>query len=104
MRVERPLYRLFCYGYPNSSSDDGHLGWLFSLGIPWLRIWRRGDWWIAQKCLFTAYLHHEGLTIAFLPLRWQFAILHRGGCCARGKRLLFKFESYGLYFDKLIKP
>lgn len=102
MNIERPIYRWFIYGYPNSSSGEGHLGWLFFIGIPWLHF-HPGSTWLAQKLLFTVYLHREGLTIGCPPIRHKLMLVHRFGRCARQGKLkpAIKFGAYGLFFTPI---
>lgn len=105
MRVERPIYRWFIYGYPNNSSGEGHLGWLFFIGIPWLHFYPESTW-LSQRLLFTIYLHSEGLTIGCIPLRRSLQLVHRFGYCAdRGKlKPLIRFGSYGLFIIRIERP
>jgi hypothetical protein len=97
MKIERPIYRWFIYGYANSSSDEGHLGWLFIFGLPG---YKHG--WFGQRTLGHIYLHREGITLNFL--RFTIHLIHRFGLCARGHKLLLRFGSYGLYIHRNPMP
>lgn len=103
MNIERPWYRWFIHGYPNSSSGEGHLGWLFFIGVPWIHRYSDHCCWLSQKLLFDVYIHREGLTINCIPLRRGLDIVHRGGYCAKSLRPIFKFAYYGVYISKMIR-